>query len=411
MKIRKGTVVVAILLAFTVSVSALAQRRNQQQQQQQQQRGGQADAPAQQLGPQPTSKEELDAFVALQNEQNAAAKLAKGDEFVAKFPTSDFISYAHTFRMMSLTQMGKHKESAAAAEEALNSTIKLGEKMIAKADADSKLTDKDKDNARKKDKNVVFLDKNSPQFQQFMSQMDQRIMAFYQSMIQSYQQVNDAAKMMEVADKALAYKPDDLNTLVMLSNVMAERPPVVGTPKRLTSTTTTTTGSVGGTSVNLTTTTTTPIPASTYTQKDLDDHLKRAEELAKQGITQLPVFISSPEGAQLSNEQKADLASNLHYTLGLIYLHQKKFSDSEKEFGVALQAKANDPITYYRLGLAYAQDLKNDQAMDALAKSVFLKGVSEANARDILKQLYVQKNKSEQGLEDYIKNAGQKIGQ
>ena len=225
MKIRKGTVVVAILLAFTVSVSALSQRRNQQQQQQQQQRGGQADAQAQQLSPQPTSKEELDAFVALQSEQTAAAKLAKGDEFVAKFPTSDFISYAHTFRMMSLTQMGKHKESAAAAEEALNSTIKLGEKMIAKADADSKLTDKDKDNARKKDKNVVFLDKNSPQFQQFMSQMDQRIMAFYQSMIQSYQQVNDAAKMMEVADKALAYKPDDLNTLVMLSNVMAERPP------------------------------------------------------------------------------------------------------------------------------------------------------------------------------------------
>lgn len=373
MKIRKGTVVVAILLAFTVSVSALAQRRNQQQQQQQQQRGGQADAPAQQLGPQPTSKEELDAFVALQNEQNAAAKLAKGDEFVAKFPTSDFISYAHTFRMMSLTQMGKHKESAAAAEQALNSTIKLGEKMIAKADADSKLTDKDKDNARKKDKNVVFLDKNSPQFQQFMSQMDQRIMAFYQSMIQSYQQVNDAAKMMEVADKALAYKPDDLNTLVMLSNVMAERPPTNEDQKKT--------------------------------------HLARAEELARQGITQLPVFISGPEGAQLSNEQKADLASNLHYTLGLIYLHQKKFSDSEKEFGVALQAKANDPITYYRLGLAYAQDLKNDQAMDALAKSVFLKGVSEANARDILKQLYVQKNKSEQGLEDYIKNAGQKIGQ
>ncbi|PYS27052.1 MAG: hypothetical protein DMG11_17700 [Acidobacteria bacterium] len=249
----------------------------------------------------------------------------------------------------------------------------MGEKMIAKADADSKLTDKDKDNARKKDKNVVFLDKNSPQFQQFMSQMDQRIMAFYQSMIQSYQQVNDAAKMMEVADKALAYKPDDLNTLVMLSNVMAERPPTNEDQKKT--------------------------------------HLARAEELAKQGITQLPVFISGPEGAQLSNEQKADLASNLHYTLGLIYLHQKKFSDSEKEFGVALQAKANDPITYYRLGLAYAQDLKNDQAMDALAKSVFLKGVSEANARDILKQLYVQKNKSEQGLEDYIKNAGQKIGQ
>jgi hypothetical protein len=32
-------------------------------------------------------------------------------------------------------------------------------------------------------------------------------------------------------------------------------------------------------------------------------------------------------------------------------------------------------------------------------------------ARDVLKQLYVNKNKSEQGMEDYIKNSGAKIGQ
>ena len=77
----------------------------------------------------------------------------------------------------------------------------------------------------------------------------------------------------------------------------------------------------------------------------------------------------------------------------------------------AIQSKANDPIVYYRLGIAYVQDMKNDQGMEALAKSVFLKGVSEQNAREILKQLYVQKNKSEQGIEDYIKSAGAKIGQ
>jgi hypothetical protein len=54
--------------------------------------------------------------------------------------------------------------------------------------------------------------------------------------------------------------------------------------------------------------------------------------------------------------------------------------------------------------------MKTDQAMEALGKSVFLKGVSEAGARDLLKQLYVQKNKSEQGIEDYIKTTGAKIG-
>jgi cytochrome c-type biogenesis protein CcmH/NrfG len=77
----------------------------------------------------------------------------------------------------------------------------------------------------------------------------------------------------------------------------------------------------------------------------------------------------------------------------------------------ALKSKPNDSVTYYRLGLAYVQDQKNDQAMDAFAKSVFLNGVAEQPARDNLKALYVQKNKSEQGIEDYIQSAGKKIGQ
>ena len=55
--------------------------------------------------------------------------------------------------------------------------------------------------------------------------------------------------------------------------------------------------------------------------------------------------------------------------------------------------------------------MKNDQAMDAFAKSAFLKGVSEQPARDNLKALYVLKNKSEQGIDDYIQSAGKNIGQ
>ena len=110
-------------------------------------------------------------------------------------------------------------------------------------------------------------------------------------------------------------------------------------------------------------------------------------------------------------QAKADLTSQLHYTRGLIYLHQKKLGASQQEFLTALKSKPKDPITYYRLGIAYIQDMKADQAMDSLGKSVFLKGVSEASAMDLLKQLYVQKNKSEQGLDDYVKSAGAKIGQ
>jgi Tfp pilus assembly protein PilF len=364
--------VTALILGLTTVATAQDQqkeqkgRRNQEQQQQQ---------PQQQLvvGPVAQSKDELDAFVAVQNEQSPAKKVELADGFIAKYPNSDFMAYAQTFRVGAYGQLGKPKEVVDAAQLAIDSTIKLGEKLVAKADADSKLTDKEKENLRKKDKNVVFLDKSSPQFQAFMNQSEQRILAFYQSIIQGYQQLNDAAKMMEWGEKALGFKPDDLNTLTMLSNVMAERPP--------------------------------------SNEQEKDKQMKRAEELASQALTLLPTFLASPDAANVSAEAKKDLTSQLHYTLGLVYLQEKKFGPSEQELLTALKSKPNDPVTYYRLGIAYAQEKKDDPAMDALGKSVFLKGVSETGARDILKQLYVQKHKSEEGLEDYIKSAGSKIGQ
>jgi tetratricopeptide (TPR) repeat protein len=354
-------------LILTLSTVAAGQgRRNQQQQQ------PQAPNPAN-VGPIPQSKDELDAFIALQNEQTPAKKVELAEAFIAKYPGSDFMGYAQQFRVATYSQLGKYKETEAAAELAIDATIKLGEKLVAKADADAKLIDKDKEALRKKDKNAVFLDKNSPQFKAFMDQSEQRILAFYQTIVQCFQQLNDAPKVMEWGDKALGFKPDDMNTLALVSNVMAERPP--------------------------------------SNELEKNKQMQRAEELADQALALLPKFLTSPEAANLQAQGKAELTSQLHYTLGLIYLQQKKYGQSQQELLTAIKSKPNDPVTYYRLGIAYVQDLKNDQAMDALGKSVFLKGVSEAGARDVLKQLYVQKNKSEQGLEDYVKSSGAKIGQ
>ena len=373
---KKGPAIWAMVLVLILSLSAWAagQRRNQQQQQQQQQQQPQAQAQGQQqIGPQAKNKDEADAFNALVMEQNPASKVALAEAFVAKFPDSEFVSYAHTFRVTAYAQLGKHKESAAAAEQAIDTTIKFGEKLVAKAEADSKLSDKEKADIKKKDKNAVFIDKNSPQYQAFMNQTDQRILAYYQSIIQSYQMLNDAKKMLEWGEKALGYKPDDINTLAMLSNVMAERPPL--------------------------------------NEDEKQKQMKRAEELVNQAIMLLPTFLQSPEAANINAAQKEELTAQLHYTLGLVYLHQKRLGSSQQELLTALKSKPNDPITYYRLGIAYVQEMKNDQAMEALGKSVFLKGVSEANARELLKQLYVQKNKSEQGMDAFIASSGQKIGQ
>jgi tetratricopeptide (TPR) repeat protein len=367
----KGSALLALTLA--VSISALAAGQQQQQGRRNQQKDQPAaPAAAQNVGPLAQSKDEFDAYIALQSEQNPGKKIELADAFIAKYPNSDFVQYAHSFKVTAYSQTGNFKEAVPSAEKAIDAIVKFGEKLVSKADSDAKLTDKDKEALRKKDKNAVFLDKTSPQFQAFMSQSEQRILLLYQSIIQSYQQLNDAPKILEYGEKALGFKPDDLNTLATLSNTMAERPPT--------------------------------------NEEERTKQMKRAEELANQALTQLPIFLDSPDGKNISAQNKAELTAQLHYTLGLIYLHQKRLGSSEQEFTTAIQAKSNDPITYYRLGIAYVQDMKNDQAMEALGKSVFLKGISEAGARDVLKQLYVQKNKSEQGLEDYIKNTGAKIG-
>ena len=374
MSMRKGRIIGAVIIVLTLIFSTLAfgqdkdqkGRRNQDQQQQQ------AKVQPQNVGPVPQTKDELDAFLALQNEQTPAKKAELAEAFIAKYPASDFVAYAGTFRVASYSQLGKTKEAVEAAEQSIDATVKLGEKIVTKADADSKLTDKEKDAIRKKDKNAVFLDKNSPQFQAFMSLSEQRILALYQTVAQGYLQLNDAPKAMEWGEKALGFKPDDMTTLMLLSNVMAERPP--------------------------------------SGEEEKAKQMKRAEDLVDQALAMLPTFLAGADGERYSAQQKADLTSQLHYTLGLVYLQEKKLGSSEQELTTALKAKPADPITYYRLGLAYAQDLKNDDAMDALGKSVFLKGVSEQPARDLLKQLYVQKNKSEQGLDDYVKTAGGKIG-
>ena len=54
--------------------------------------------------------------------------------------------------------------------------------------------------------------------------------------------------------------------------------------------------------------------------------------LLVQAITLLPTYLSSPEGANLPATQKTDLTSQLHYTLGLTYLRQKRMGSSQTEF-------------------------------------------------------------------------------
>jgi tetratricopeptide (TPR) repeat protein len=184
--------------------------------------------------------------------------------------------------------------------------------------------------------------------------------------------LDDPAKVTEWSEKTIRFKPDDIRSLMMLSNVIAERPP--------------------------------------RNEAEETKQMKRAEELANRALTMLPVYLAT-EGAAIPADLKGELTGEAHSILGLIYLRQKKLSLSQQEFLIAIKFKPMDPVPYYRLGMAYREDKKTHLAMEALGKSVCLKGASETEARDMLKQLYLSENRSETGLEDYIKVCGARIGQ
>ena len=102
-------------LALALAVPTLAQRRNAEQQE------AQASGNSPQIGPMAQSKPELDAFVALQNEQNPANALTMGDKFLATYPNSQLNGYVQRYRMNGLMRTGKCQEAITAGEAGLGS--------------------------------------------------------------------------------------------------------------------------------------------------------------------------------------------------------------------------------------------------------------------------------------------------
>jgi tetratricopeptide (TPR) repeat protein len=354
MMTKKAMTVAAIALTLVFGQTLSAQRRNQDREQEQ--------AEAQQpLGPLANTPEELTAFQALQKEANHANRITLADAFLAKYPTSELTGFVHRLRMESFGQQRRYREAVAAGEAGLAAEIKFMESMIARADADART------NNRNRDRNAPPpIDKNSEAFKKFAADTERAMMYYYQNIMNNYQQLNDAPKIIEWGEKALGQDPEDLFTLLTVSSVLAERPPA--------------------------------------DEKALDVQMKRAEELAKKAVQKVNALPADPA-------QKAGILNSVHQTLGLTYIRMKKYGDAQKEYQLAIAAKKDDPISYMRLGIAYAQDQKVDPALDALAKSVYLKGLTEAEARQLLTEVYQAKNKSLDGLDQFIQTAGQKIGQ
>jgi tetratricopeptide (TPR) repeat protein len=367
---KKGIALAAMLLTLTISGPLMAQRRNGNDAQQGQ-RGNGPDVYA----PKPATPEEQKAFAALQAEQSPTNKVALADTFLTTYPNSQLNGYVQRFRMESFGKLGKYKEAAAAGEAGLALEVKYFEGLNAKADEQKNAPKDKKSKNDKNDKNAEpVIDKNSDAFKAFADNTEKAMMYYYQNLMSDYQALNDAPKTIEWAKKALGEQPDDLLTLLTLSSVMAARP--------------------------------------STDPKELDSEMKEAEQHAKKALTMVNGLVNGPAGAQMKPEDKAGLVSNAHQTLGRVYFNTKKYPEAQREYGAAIVAKKDDGDSYFYMGLSFAQDKppKVDDAMESLAKSVFLKGPSAPQANDVLKQLYQNMKKPMDQYDQFIKDAGAKIG-
>ena len=212
------------------------------------------------------------------------------------------------------------------------------------------------------------LERGSPEYQEADQRRNQTQLFFLQNVMAAYQSANDADKTIEYAERALRIDPQSLATLITISQVMSERPPA--------------------------------------SELQREAHFESAEEYAKQALDALENFLEAA-GAQVGAQQRADLLSGAHFTLGTVYLNQEEWGDAQDEFEEALESVPTDANTYLRLGMAYARDDEAEDAMEALARSVFLNGPDQA--RELLEQIYQVRNNDLTGMDAFIQSQGAEI--
>ena len=158
--------------------------------------------------------------------------------------------------------------------------------------------------------------------------------AIYSSLTLEYVQVGNPQKAFEIGDKEVALKPDDVQTLALLSQTL---------PRAMSATT--------------------PEPEKV---------LAKAEGYAKRAIEVTPT-ITKPEGM---SDQSFAIGKNTalawaHSGLGLVYFRRGKFADAIPEFEQSLKIDPNpspDPVNLFLLGAANQRTSHFDDAALAFNK-------------------------------------------
>ena len=235
------------------------------------------------------------------------------------------------------------------------------------------------------------------------------------------QQSNNFEKIVEYGDKLLAMDPNNLNAMITLSNMLPERLPMDDAGKKAA--------------------------------------LDKALGLATKAMGGVQQIFTQPKPAQITEAQwtqeKANLEGNLMATMGFIALNNRDYPKATEHYETALKSIPKDGVAHFRLGLAYqfltsdasrllvdsikaeneakaarAEQFqidelvakrqgvetqlndRRDKAIDQLATAVAIGGVVTQPAREALTKLYQSKTPdgSTSGLDELIAQKKTQLG-
>jgi tetratricopeptide (TPR) repeat protein len=349
---RTGYLGISLLLVFALAAAALPGF-------------GQA---AQAKQPQAKTQAEYTAYKALYDEQNPQKKAELGEKFLTDFKESDFIANTYTMIIGAYTRAQNWAKVVDAAERAAASPV-----------ADNNL----------------------------------KAFAYGNAMIAEQNQ-NQIEKVLAYGDKVLAIAPNDLNTMITLSAAIPAK-----------------------------------LPADEAGKKTA---LDKAEGLARQALSGIQPLLAQAPAAQKA--QIAQIESQLHGTLGLIAYDRPDYTKSIEEYQAALKGNSKDDVAHFYLGADYQaltaqaskayqdaikaendaktakadqptidelaakrQGLENDvrdkrdKAIEEYAIAAAIGGVVAQDAKNALQKLWQNKNDNLNGMDEFIAQKKQQLGQ
>ncbi len=158
----------------------------------------------------------------------------------------------------------------------------------------------------------------------------------YKSVMSSYQQANNADKMLEIAHKILIYDADDPDGLIGVAQVLAER--------------------------------------TRDTDLDKDQRLAEAKKNAERALVTVETDVPGGQPADRLEAYKGYIRSAAYEILGTISFNVKAWPDAETNLRKSIEAfpQQPDPIAVFRLAVALDMENKYPEAMKYANQAVDL---------------------------------------